>query len=140
LESTCPKRRFSCAIDAALLPPEPIFSTNPWSVIHPEHIGYFERSTLRRMASAETGLREIRIEANNIAPSTLVAWLRRRSTQNARMAAEVHRETRRGLDQRVRRALHQSRVLSASKRMLNHAISRTGLGDTLVAWLQKPSA
>jgi 2-polyprenyl-3-methyl-5-hydroxy-6-metoxy-1,4-benzoquinol methylase len=111
-----------------------------WSVIHPEHIGYFERSTLRRMASAETGLREIRIEANNIAPSTLVAWLRRRSTQNARMAAEVHRETRRGLDQRVRRALHQSRVLSASKRMLNHAISRTGLGDTLVAWLQKPSA
>ena len=41
-----------------------------WSVIHPEHIGYFERSTLRRLASAETTLREIKIEARNITPST----------------------------------------------------------------------
>lgn len=109
-----------------------------WSVIHPEHIGYFERSTLRNMARAETGLREIRIEANNIAPSTLVAWIRRRSSRNASMAADVHRETRRGMDQRLRGTLHKSRVLSASKGLLNHAISRTGLGDTLVAWFQKP--
>jgi 2-polyprenyl-3-methyl-5-hydroxy-6-metoxy-1,4-benzoquinol methylase len=108
-----------------------------WSVIHPEHIGYFERSTLKRMASAETTLREIKIEANNIAPSTFVAWLRRRSTQTTRTAVEVHRETRRGLDQRLRRAVHRSRVLGASKELLNHAISRAGLGDTLVAWLQK---
>jgi hypothetical protein len=111
-----------------------------WSVIHPEHIGYFERSTLKRMASAETSLREIKIEANNIAPSTFVAWLRHRGTQTARRAAEVHRETRQGLDQQMRRAVHQSRVLGASKELLNHAISRAGLGDTLVAWLQKPPA
>jgi 2-polyprenyl-3-methyl-5-hydroxy-6-metoxy-1,4-benzoquinol methylase len=111
-----------------------------WSVIHPEHIGYFERSSLRKMASAETGLREIRIEANNIAPSTFVAWLRRRGTQAAGTAAEVHRETRQGLDQQLRRAVHQSRVLGASKELLNHAISYAGLGDTLVAWLQKPAA
>ena len=111
-----------------------------WSVIHPEHIGYFERSTLKRMASAETSLREIKIEANNIAPSTFVAWLRRRGTQTARRAVEVHRDTRQGLDQQMRRAVHQSRVLGASKELLNHAISRAGLGDTLVAWLQKPPA
>jgi 2-polyprenyl-3-methyl-5-hydroxy-6-metoxy-1,4-benzoquinol methylase len=109
-----------------------------WSVIHPEHIGYFERSTLSRLASEETGLRQIRIEANNIAPSTFVTWLRRRSTQIGGEAVEVHRETRQGLDQRLRRTVHQSRVLVASKDLLNHAISRAGLGDTLVAWLQKP--
>jgi 2-polyprenyl-3-methyl-5-hydroxy-6-metoxy-1,4-benzoquinol methylase len=109
-----------------------------WSVIHPEHIGYFERSTLKRMASAETSLREIKIEANNIAPSTFVTWLRRQGTQNARMAAEVHRETRRGLDQQLRRAVHRSRALGASKDVFNLAVSRAGLGDTLAAWLQKP--
>ena len=111
-----------------------------WSVIHPEHIGYFERSTLRKMASEQTRLREIRIEARNIAPSTFVAWLRRRGTQSARTAVEVHRETRQGLDQQLRRAVQRSRMLGASKDLLNHAISRAGLGDTLVAWLQKPAA
>jgi 2-polyprenyl-3-methyl-5-hydroxy-6-metoxy-1,4-benzoquinol methylase len=111
-----------------------------WSVIHPEHIGYFERSTLRKMASEQTRLREIRIEARNIAPSTFVAWLRRRGAQSAKTTVEVHRETRQGLDQQLRRAVQQSRMLGASKDLLNHAISRAGLGDTLVAWLQKPPA
>jgi SAM-dependent methyltransferase len=109
-----------------------------WSVIHSEHIGYFERSTLSRLASEETGLREIRIEANNIAPSTFVTWLRRRGNQTGAKAANVHRGARRGLDQRLRRAVHQSPALGASRDLLNHAISRAGLGDTLVAWLQKP--
>ncbi len=111
-----------------------------WSVIHPEHIGYFERSTLRKMASEQRCFREIRIEANNIAPSTFVAWLRRRSTRADGTAAEVHRKTRRGLDQQLRSTVHRSRVLGASRALLNHAISRAGLGDTLVAWLQKPPA
>lgn len=111
-----------------------------WSVIHPEHIGYFERPTLRKMVSEETRFREIRIEANNIAPSTFLAWLPRRSTGAAGTTVEAHRETRRGLDQQLRRAFHQSLVLGASKNLLNHAISRAGLGDTLVAWLQKPPA
>jgi len=111
---------------------------NTWSVIHPEHIGYFERATLSRLASEETGLREIRIEANNIAPSTFVAWLRRRRTQAGKKAGEAHREVLRGLDQQLRGALHRSRILDSSKDLLNHAISRAGLGDTLVAWLQKP--
>jgi 2-polyprenyl-3-methyl-5-hydroxy-6-metoxy-1,4-benzoquinol methylase len=111
-----------------------------WSVIHPEHIGYFERSTLRMMASEETGLREIKIEANNITPSTFVAWLRRQGPQSPRAAATVHRKARRSLDQQLRRAVHQSRVLSVSKKLLNHAVSRTGLGDTLVGWFQKPGS
>lgn len=109
-----------------------------WSVIHVEHIGYFERSTLRRMVLAETSLRQIRIEANNIAPSTFVAWLRGRGTQAARRAAEVHVQARRGLDQRLRGAVHRSRVLGASKDLLNRVISQAGLGDTLVGWFQKP--
>jgi 2-polyprenyl-3-methyl-5-hydroxy-6-metoxy-1,4-benzoquinol methylase len=110
-----------------------------WSVIHPEHIGYFERSTLRAMAVEDTRFREIRIDANNIAPSTLVAWWRGRGAPRAGTTAETHRATRQGLDQRVRRAFHQSRLLTISKDLLNLPVSRAGLGDTLVAWLQKPA-
>jgi SAM-dependent methyltransferase len=109
-----------------------------WSVIHPEHIGYFERSTLRKLASDETGLLEIKIEANNITPSTFVAWLRRSGSRTVAAASQAHRETRQGLDQQLRRAVHNSRMLGMSKELLNHAISRFGLGDTLVAYLQKP--
>lgn len=109
-----------------------------WSVIHPEHIGYFERSTLRKLASDETGLLEIKIEANNITPSTFVAWLRRSGSRTVAAASQAHRETRQGLDQQLRRAVHNSRMLGMSKELLNHVISRFGLGDTLVAYLQKP--
>jgi len=111
-----------------------------WSIIHPEHIGYFERSTLRRMLGEATSLREIKIEANNIAPSTIVSWLRGRRAPTAAEAAEMHRDTRQGLDQRLRRVLLRSRLLGTTKDLLNHAISHAGLGDTLVAWLQKPPA
>jgi 2-polyprenyl-3-methyl-5-hydroxy-6-metoxy-1,4-benzoquinol methylase len=109
-----------------------------WSVIHPEHIGYFERSTLRKLASKETGLVEIKIEANNITPSTFVAWLRRSGRRTVAAASQAHRETRQGLDQQLRRAVHDSSILGMSKELLNHVISRFGLGDTLVAYLQKP--
>lgn len=109
-----------------------------WSVIHPEHIGYFDRSTLRQIASTETGLREIKIEANNLTPSTLVAWMRRKGLGESGAAAEIHRTARQGLDQELRRAVHRSRVLGTSKTLLNHAVSRMGLGDTLVGWFQKP--
>lgn len=109
-----------------------------WSVIHPEHIGYFERSTLRKMTRAETGLREIAIEANNIAPSVVIALLGARGAPSRGAATRMHRETRRGLDQQLRRAIHRNRMLRASKALLNHTVSRAGLGDTLVAWLQKP--
>lgn len=112
-----------------------------WSVIHPEHIGYFEPSTLRDMVSRETDLRALEVEARNITPSTFVAWARGlggRGAGSARAAKETHRQAREGLDQRLRHLVHQSRLLGASKDTLNRAASRTGLGDTLVAWLQKP--
>jgi len=111
-----------------------------WSVIHPEHIGYFERSTLRKMVSEKTELREIKIEANNITPSTLVTWLTPRKTPAVRKAQQVHREARQSLDQRLRRVIQRSSVLGASRDLINSAASRAGLGDTLVAWLQKPPA
>ena len=111
-----------------------------WPVIHPEHIGYFERSTLRAMASEESGLRPIKIEANNIAPSSFVAWLRHRVAGSARIGTPVDRDAERSLDQNLRRALHQSRALRTSKELLNRAISLAGLGDTLVGWFQKPAS
>jgi 2-polyprenyl-3-methyl-5-hydroxy-6-metoxy-1,4-benzoquinol methylase len=111
-----------------------------WSVIHPEHIGYFERATLKQMASEHTGLRVLKIEANNISPSTIVAWMRSRGREAATEATHAHREAREGLDQRLRGAILKSRTLSAAKKMANHLISRSGLGDTLVAWLQKPTS
>ena len=111
-----------------------------WSVIHPEHIGYFERPTLRKLVSNETGLGEIKIEANNITPSTFVAWLRRSGRRTVAPTRQFHRETRQGLDQQLRRAAHKSRALGISKELINNAVSRFGLGDTLVAWLQKPES
>jgi len=95
---------------------------------------------LRKIASEQTRLREIKIEANNIAPSTFVGWLRARGAPTTGEAAEMHRDTRKGIDQRLRRAVLRSRSLGTTKDLLNHAISRAGLGDTLVAWLQKPPA
>jgi hypothetical protein len=92
------------------------------------------------MVSEETGLREIKIEANNITPSTFVAWLRRQGAQSPRAAAAAHRKARRSVDQKLRRAVHQNRVLSVSRRLVNHVVSRTGLGDTLVGWFQKPAS
>ena len=144
-------QRFLKRVEALLAPDGVLYLTTPnfgslarrllaasWSVIHPQHVGYFERSTLSKMASEETSLREIKIEANNIAPSTVVTWLRRRRTPTVRAAQQMHRETRQGLDQQMRRVVRRSRVLSASKALLNSAVSLAGLGDTLVAWLQKP--
>lgn len=110
-----------------------------WSVIHPEHIGYFERPTLRSMAVRDAKLDEIRIDANNLAPSTFVAWWRNRGRRKSG-ASGAHREMRRGVDQQLRQAMGGSQVLSASKDLINHFVSRAGLGDTLVAWLQKPAA
>jgi 2-polyprenyl-3-methyl-5-hydroxy-6-metoxy-1,4-benzoquinol methylase len=111
-----------------------------WSVIHPEHIGYFERSTLKAMTSEQTALRPMKIEANNIAPSTFVAWLRDRGARSAHPETRADRGAERSLDQDLRRVLHQSRALRTLKELLNHGISRAGLGDTLVGWLQKPAS
>jgi 2-polyprenyl-3-methyl-5-hydroxy-6-metoxy-1,4-benzoquinol methylase len=109
-----------------------------WSPIHPEHIGYFERATLRAMVERSTSLHEIKIEANNLSPSTLVAWVRKKKTATPGAAATAHRIAKRGVDQRLRRALTKSAPLRATKDLVNRGVSAAGLGDTLVAWLQKP--
>lgn len=111
-----------------------------WSVVHAEHIGYFERDSLRTMLRQRTHLREIKIEANNIAPSTLVAWLTSRRNRPRHEVSDSHREHRAGLDQQLRRTIQKNRALQASKNVVNRVASRTGLGDTLVAWLQKQPA
>lgn len=113
---------------------------NAWSVIHPEHIGYFERSSLKRMLSENTGLRPMRIDANNISPSTLIAWLRRPTKSQAASTGVAGTGAKPSVDQSLRRAIHQSRILTVSKEALNRLISVAGLGDSLVAWLEKPTS
>lgn len=112
-----------------------------WSVVHAEHIGYFERDTLRAAACEGSGLREIKIEANNLSPSTLIAWLRaRRASDEKARAAEAHREMRTGIDQRLRSTLNSHPALGAAKQLVNRAVSWAGIGETLVAWFEKPRA
>ena len=154
LEHVPAPQRFLSRAESLLEPAGVLYLTTPnfgslarrvlgerWSVVHPEHIGYFEPSTLRDMVSRETSLVALEVEARNVAPSTFVAWargLRGRGSRSAKAASETHRQAREGLDQRVRRAVHRSPFLASSKDALNRAASRAGLGDTLVAWLQKP--
>jgi 2-polyprenyl-3-methyl-5-hydroxy-6-metoxy-1,4-benzoquinol methylase len=109
-----------------------------WSVVHPEHIGYFEKATLRAMACEAAGLRELRIDANNISPSTIVAWLKRGNRRAKISVAEQHRSMRQGLDQQLRRSIHARPGLQKLKVVVNRIVSPLGLGDTLVAWFQKP--
>jgi 2-polyprenyl-3-methyl-5-hydroxy-6-metoxy-1,4-benzoquinol methylase len=109
-----------------------------WSVVHPEHIGYFEKATLRAMACDGAGLREVRIDANNISPSTIVAWLKRGNRRAKISVAEQHRSMRQGLDQQLRRSIHVRPGLQKLKVVVNRIVSPLGLGDTLVAWFQKP--
>ena len=111
-----------------------------WSVIHPEHIGYFERSTLKATVLEQTGLQVVKIDADNITPSTFVAWLQRGSGRSTESATESHRKARQTIDQALRRAMYRSRLLRVSKELVNDVISRTGLGDTLVGWFQKPAS
>lgn len=112
-----------------------------WPVIHPEHIGYFDRTSLRAMIRRETTLREIRIDANNLSPSTLIRWLRPRGSQAPpAQASEAQEGAKAGIDQKLRRVLHDHPSLRTGKDALNRVISRTGLGDTLVALAQKPTA
>jgi len=97
-------QRFLKRAEALLTPDGVLYLTTPnfgslarrllaesWSVVDPQHVGYFERSTLSKMASEETSLGEIKIEANNIALSTVVTWLRRRRTPTVRAAQQLHR-------------------------------------------------
>ncbi len=154
LEHVPAPQRFLSRAESLLEPAGVLYLTTPnfgslarrmlgerWSVLHPEHIGYFEPSTLRDMVRRQTGLVALDVEARNVVPSTFVAWacgLRGRGASAAKAAAQTHRHAREGLDQRLRRVIHRSRLLSSSKDALNRAASRAGLGDTLVAWLQKP--
>ncbi len=113
-----------------------------WPVIHPEHIGYLERATLRCMVREHTRLVEIRTDANNLSPSALFTWLAGRTIAGADEPpndAPPHDPARRA-DQRLRRVLNRHPLLSTAKNAINHMVSRAGLGDTLVAWLQKPQA
>jgi hypothetical protein len=87
-----------------------------------------------------TRFRKIRIDANNVAPSTLLAWWHSRGAQSSTKVAEAHREMRTHLDPSLRGMFHRSRLLTAAKNVLNLVASRAGLGDTLVACLQKPAA
>ena len=131
-----------------------------WSVIHPEHIGYFDPRTLRAMVSQHTGLKPLKIETNNVTPSMYLAFLSkglvlgremlnvmplgkrasrrgRRTEHKSSAAQQTHRRARTGIDQVLRRSVHNSPLLGRAKDATNGLVSRIGVGDTLVAYLRK---
>lgn len=110
-----------------------------WPMIHREHIGYFEPSSLEGMLRGNTALQSLRIDTNNLSPAALMRWMRGAAgrSQGAETASDDEAPTP-STDQRLRRLLHAYPRLGAGKDALNRLVSRTGLGDTLVAWAQKP--
>ena len=81
---------------------------------------------------------ELKIDANNIAPSIMVAWLKRGKHRANTDVAEQHRTMRQGLDQQLRRSIRPRPGLRKLEAVVNRLVSPLGLGDTLVAWFQKP--
>lgn len=115
-----------------------------WRVIaYPEHLIYFTAATLASWLEPH-GFRLVKLEATGISPGELQRALRqgmKRSAPDAEVsAAPGGAAAVRGLDERIRGATEAGMLMPAAKRLLNGALTRTRLGDTLKAWFVRRPA
>lgn len=109
-----------------------------WRVIaYPEHLIYFTAATLARWIEP-FGFRLTKLEVTGISAGELQRALRQRGRRSAcdteRVPAPGGAAAVRGLDERIRGATEAGALMPAAKRLLNGALTRTRLGDTLKAW------
>lgn len=116
-----------------------------WRMIHHQHLSYFTPSSLRKLAEAN-GLEVVSLESVNFSPTTFVdaaRTLRLRVTgqedaSRTTGAPAKLTPTRGNLlsDRGLRAAIRKSPLLSAIQGSTNRALSRAGIGDSLVALLK----
>jgi 2-polyprenyl-3-methyl-5-hydroxy-6-metoxy-1,4-benzoquinol methylase len=109
-----------------------------WRVIeYPEHLVYFTAATLVSWLE-RFGFRLMKLEVTGISPGELQHALRQRvkiAVPRAGVALLANRVVAsRDLDERLRGATEAGALMPAAKQLLNAALTRTRLGDTLKAW------
>ena len=109
-----------------------------WRVIsYPEHLVYFTARTLESWLGP-FGFRLQKLETTGISPGELRRAIRQRVARTGgdrRVAANPGGAGAvRDIDERVRDAMESGYLLPAAKRLLNDALTRAKLGDTLRAW------
>lgn len=102
-----------------------------WTSLHPEHIVYFEPSTLRAQIASAFPDGRIDISSRNLGVGEIIARLKRpvRHRSDVRAGRSDLREEQR----RLRKLVVGKPVLSDVKEWADRALSLAGLGDTLVA-------
>lgn len=104
-----------------------------WSCIHREHVAYFTEATLAPLAERSMPGCDVSVRSKNLNPGEIASRLRAASPRRgARVAQAAHESRARRSQQRLRRALVGSPVLSLLKRGANRVVGAARLGDTLV--------
>lgn len=112
-----------------------------WRAFGPQHVSYFTPTGLASLARRRSGLRVRRLESRNLSFRALRRLVRRGSTAATPPRAGGRRvggSSRRAQDQRMRALLARLPGGELGKELLNRIVSRAGLGDTIVALLERP--
>ena len=105
-----------------------------WRVIeYPEHLNYFTPSTLDRLL-AGSGLTKVELKTTGISPRDISAALRRAGDG----AGSTNGSSPQDVDARIRGQIARSPLLERTVRLVNAALSRSGLGDTIKALYRLP--
>ncbi len=110
-----------------------IFSGN-WDAIHKEHLSYFTPDTFRAMISKNTAFRIIDIETRNVSPKL---FDKLKLFKRVRKPGE-ERDTSNDRSDNLRYLIDKSPSLRFLKLIVNRSLKITGLGNTIVALLQRP--
>jgi 2-polyprenyl-3-methyl-5-hydroxy-6-metoxy-1,4-benzoquinol methylase len=104
-----------------------------WRVIqYPEHLGYFTRATLDQ-ALTRSGLRRLSLLSTGVS----VDELRRALTGGRFSPAACARPASGVSDESIRQSIQRRRLLRGGSRLVNRALTRSNLGETLKATYQR---
>lgn len=107
-----------------------------WGAIGEGHVSYFTPQTLREKATA-CGLAPEVVQTKNISAAALKRILHRSAPLTATSSELCSGAS--AEDQALRVALERRRVLRVGKMVANKALRLTGLGETIVAVLRRPT-
>lgn len=121
-------------------------SSQHWPVFHPEHLSYFSPESLARVVSDACELTIFELRSANVSFSPVVRHLgdalsrvRKSDAQGDQTIKKRKKDTTRlSPEQRLRRVIAKSAMLSIAQRTVNRVLSAAHAGDTLVMTLHRP--